>query len=176
MRRRLFNLAAAVLLVLFVATEVLSVVVRHRPVYSYNKSYVGPLILREHKFSLDPGGIQGWVRTNSDTRTPLEFTPFNLIPGFGFNLGRGPGSFYEIYFSFEFFAFVFAVLPLAWAANRGIPIVARYRARRRAARGHLCTTCGYDLRATPDRCPECGQPTHHPAVQRTAVAGQGAVE
>jgi hypothetical protein len=45
-------------------------------------------------------------------------------------------------------AAVFAMLPLA-------RIAAWLRRRRHAARG-LCPRCGYDLRATPERCPECG--------------------
>jgi hypothetical protein len=59
---------------------------------------------------------------------------------------------------------MFAVLP-AWAMSRAVRsrVVQRRRARR-----SLCAHCGYDLRASPDRCPECGTPvtanqTSHPS-------------
>jgi hypothetical protein len=45
-----------------------------------------------------------------------------------------------------------SVLPLARAAA----LAFQRRRRRRRCRLGLCTTCGYDLRATPTRCPECG--------------------
>jgi hypothetical protein len=48
-------------------------------------------------------------------------------------------------------AALFAALPSA----AGLRAVRRRRAGARE-RSRSCATCGYDLRATPDRCPECG--------------------
>lgn len=47
-------------------------------------------------------------------------------------------------------------------AALGSGIVNRRRRRRYLASFHLvCTACGYDLRATPERCPECGTVPEH---------------
>jgi hypothetical protein len=51
------------------------------------------------------------------------------------------------------FALPLGVAPTAWAFRR-----ARRRLRRERGKRGLCPDCGYDLRATPDRCPECGAP------------------
>lgn len=53
--------------------------------------------------------------------------------------------------------------PLCWLAARKV-----IRGRRWRLEHGLCARCGYDIRATPDRCPECGTAVpkgHKPRLQ-----------
>jgi hypothetical protein len=74
-------------------------------------------------------GLDFWPRRNSDLR---------WLPGL-----RAQEEVQSVYIPYWF-----AVAPLAWLFYR--------RADGKRLRAGRCLFCGYDLRATPDRCPECG--------------------
>ena len=72
---------------------------------------------------------------------PLESFESSMIPAVG--LYRGVRVSHALSLSLT------AAIPVLWAAWR-------IRTRRRYGAG-LCSQCGYDLRASPGRCPECGK-------------------
>ena len=100
----------------------------------------------------------GFTRPGSRYAPDLTSDPIHPGPrlgswaAFGHVAGREPGvAWWRVYFPHWIIPVGASILPLRWwVLYRG-----RWRGELRWGRGHCCK-CGYDLRATPGRCPECG--------------------
>jgi 4-amino-4-deoxy-L-arabinose transferase-like glycosyltransferase len=79
-------------------------------------------------------------------------THWNRTGFVGYSIRQPNGSLeFSLAVPFGLVTALTALLPVGWAAGRW-----RLR-RRRAKRDGFCVGCGYDLRASPQRCPECGR-------------------
>jgi hypothetical protein len=154
MFHRLFTLLSALSLLLCVAIVVLWVRTHEHPARA--KGRIGT-----HGYGIKSsrGGIEVWRGLDPwdlmDSADP--YRRLDSVPGW---LGVDRAGSWEfaggLRFPHALPALVASVLPLVWVARR---LTERARQRAATRRPGLCPHCGYDLRATPDRCPECGTST-----------------
>ena len=122
--------------------------------------------------SKSPNGVREYFENNFWTidwsrnaregyKPPEDFTetePMKTFLGFGghheaiLSLWKGHAEVSRTHVLMPLWTFVvvFAVLPTSWYI--------KYQRRRHRMRHGRCITCCYDLRASQDRCPECGTP------------------
>jgi len=153
--RILLNAATAVSLVLGVATVVLGVGSFWR---RYDVSLFAPdgrcftlALYRGGCYAWREAALSGrWQFTHSslpaDAHAALEHQDFSFA-GFGYT-GEPQSS--------KGWGLRLWRVP-TWSLAAGLAVTCRFlvRKRRRPPAG-VCVNCGYDLRATPERCPECG--------------------
>ena len=119
--------------------------------------YTHPWSIRAD-MAIDPNMFRG--RTHNGI---LHDRPRVLFPGLLLNWKDPTGEWYN--------QGIAAHWMLLGAAASLPPLFAIVRHRRRAVRGQ-CGVCGYDLRATPDRCPECGSVPQPPRLTGSAEEGR----
>jgi hypothetical protein len=170
MKRRLFNLAAAVSLVLILASaalwvrsywvayllgvgrrDSLDLVWLDRGVIIAMRSFVPPY-REELGTHLSYWNVQSsWTPPGPEPGTVCDWHVLGfqwVISHGGTRGGLITPPRWTVGVPLWFTTLVFAFVPSRWALHR--------MRIRRAERVGRCRTCGYDLRATPERCPECG--------------------
>jgi hypothetical protein len=177
MRRSLLNICSAVALVLGVGACLLwarSFRVADA-IYVQDRLFIPYAILYCSRGGLMVGvsprspGWPGGVRYLSDTHpqpTSIGPTAGVVFDSLGFGFRREPPPNYQIAALAVWFPLWFAALLLLAPPGLWLRHEWRRRRARAAARG-VCLVCGYDLRATPERCPECG------AAATAVAAAQG---
>jgi len=109
-----------------------------------------------------------WGLTTGHLPQPAGASLFGQTRLMGYrvtNPGPTPARTWVLIFPYWLVAIIFGV-PVA------LSLLGQYRQRRRRrwARLGCCSACGYDLRATPDRCPECGAVNEHVTSAGPATA------
>ncbi len=78
-----------------------------------------------------------------------------VVAGFSTASGKMTSSYLSLEYHWRDLTVPFWFLCLLFAIVPTVHFATHIRRRRRQLAG-FCKRCGYDLRATPDRCPECG--------------------
>jgi len=116
-------------------------------VWIYSSSGFFQIGLDVYKYD-HPHRPSHWVWRSSHNRVDDVRTAWILSGWWKGNPGQAAWL-TSIEFSYAFAVLFFAIPPI-------IRILVRRRQRQRRAM-NICQVCGYDLRATPERCPECGR-------------------
>ena len=147
MWRRLFTFAAAFSALLCVATVVFWV---WSEVAAQLDFFVVQSVNSSYGLGTERGALIGFLQRERPSYRDPDPGDVQIV-GAGFRYLRITSDGmrrWNLVLSSWLLASVFLVIPIAWSA--------RHRRDRRRARTGACAVCGYDLRATPGRCPECG--------------------
>jgi hypothetical protein len=164
MKRHLFNLLAAVSLALCVATGV-----------GWSRSHFSSYIIEfwphaqrektetEYVFSLSKSGVsvgkddqdrygaRRWRFRRGPPNEEPAWSQAIFLSFAGITAEKSDPDWEAVTIPFWLIGIVTGIVPAIWVRYWRLGEL-----RGRRLRGNLCLACGYDLRATPDRCPECG--------------------